>query len=124
MLGPEFISHARGNRRFVEPASAKATVNVLTGLSLCLAIRATSRDESIPPERNTPIGTSLTICRDTSLQEFLELLLVWRLHRLVGGGGSPIAFDSRLFALLGAIRIGCRARASERLSKLVRGAGM
>ena len=41
-------------------------VNVLTGRLLCACINATMVDESTPPDRNAPSGTSATICFATA----------------------------------------------------------
>src|SRR5271169_106231 len=42
-------------------------VNVFTARELCACISATMREESIPPDKNAPIGTSATICSPTDL---------------------------------------------------------
>ena len=41
-------------------------VNVRTGHSDWACIRATTVEESMPPERNAPTGTSAAICRPTA----------------------------------------------------------
>src|SRR5437773_12408436 len=46
--------------------SENATEKVRTGRVLCLAIIATSSDESMPPDKNAPMGTSLIIWRCTA----------------------------------------------------------
>ena len=43
-------------------------LNVLIGRGLCACINATTREESIPPERKAPNGTSATICWATDLR--------------------------------------------------------
>src|SRR5438093_12672564 len=44
-------------------------LNVLTGRGLCACINATTREESIPPERKAPNGTSATICWATDSRD-------------------------------------------------------
>ena len=41
-------------------------LNVLIGRRLCACINATTREESMPPERKAPNGTSATICCETA----------------------------------------------------------
>src|SRR5215813_901888 len=52
--------------------SVKPTEKVRTGLLELRAIRATTREESIPPDKKTPIGTSLIIWRFTACSSKLS----------------------------------------------------
>jgi hypothetical protein len=53
-------------------ASVKPIVNVRTGTTLCACINAVTSDESTPPERNTPSGTSETMRRRTASRSSLS----------------------------------------------------
>ena len=78
---------------------------VFTGRVDCLCIRATTVDESMPPERNAPRGTSDTMRLPTAsarrrsspfrcfLHGSLESVLESRLHRFVQ---TPICFGTRI----------------------------
>ena len=116
--GPSQIDELRARRWKIRPhhLQQKPTENVRTGLLQWRAISATSRDESIPPDKNAPIGTSLIICRlNGPLEQNFQLEFVRR-HMAVASSQrrTPVTLDHRLGYRLNAIRIGFRARASER----------
>ena len=60
MVGPKLFAQMRraGSSSLRYSASLKPTVNVSTGRDICSDISATFADESTPPDRNTPNGTS------------------------------------------------------------------
>jgi len=55
------LRHFLGEARLIEVLSWKPIVNVRTGWRLCACIKATMVEESMPPLRKAPSGTSETM---------------------------------------------------------------
>ena len=62
-LGASWIATAFACWASLYSGSSKPMVNVFTGRVLWTCISATTREESMPPERNAPRGTSAIISR-------------------------------------------------------------
>ena len=58
---PRWAATAAASVDSSKARSAKPTVKVCTGVARCCCIRATTRLESIPPDRKAPTGTSATM---------------------------------------------------------------
>ena len=66
VLGAELLGDRRANGSSLKRSSSKPIENVLTGSRGSSAIAATTADESTPPERKAPSGTSAIIRRRTA----------------------------------------------------------
>ena len=67
VVGAEMPRDGAWRTRLVEaPPRRKPIVNVFTGRALCACMSATTVDESMPPDRNAPSGTSAIIWRATA----------------------------------------------------------
>ena len=58
VVGAKRARDARRVRRFVERRVVETDRKICTGRLICRAISATTEDESIPPDKNAPNGTS------------------------------------------------------------------